>query len=222
MYKSKNALFVIVFVSLILYGLAARADVILTNPSGEGAANPQAVFAGQSTLLTVTVTPGTNPTSTGLAVSVDLSSIGGSATQTFYDDGSHGDVTAGDNVFTYSATVTTLTSPGAKVLPGTISDAQARTGSVSISLTVNPAVAIHDIQGASHISLLAGQFISTEGVATALASYGFYMQTPDADVDADPATSEGIFVFTGAAPAVNVGDLVRVLGTVSSHLHHER
>ena len=39
-----------------------------TNPSGTGAATPSAVSAGNTTLLTVAVTPGTNPTSTGLAV----------------------------------------------------------------------------------------------------------------------------------------------------------
>jgi predicted extracellular nuclease len=214
MYKSKNILFVILFVSINLHGLAARATTI-PPLSGVGAASPQAVFAGESTLLTVTVTPGTDPTSTGLTVSVDLSSIGGSATQAFFDDGSQGDVTAGDNVFTYSATVTTSTSPGTKVLPATISDAEGRAGFSSISLTVNPVVAIHDIQGASHISPLAGKFISTEGVVTARTPNGFYMQMPDADVDADPATSEGIFVFTSSAPAVSVGDLVRVLGTVT-------
>jgi predicted extracellular nuclease len=32
--------------------------------------------------------------------------------------------------------------------------------------------------------------------------------------DADPATSEGIFVFTSSTPSVNVGDRVRVSGTV--------
>ena len=43
-----------------------------TNPSGVGAASPSTVTAGSSTLLTVTVTPGTGPASTGLAVSGDL------------------------------------------------------------------------------------------------------------------------------------------------------
>jgi len=72
-----------------------------TNPSGVGAANPNPVLAGNSTLLTVTVTPGTNPTSTALAVTADLTSIGGSATQTFLDDGNNGDVTGGDNIFSF-------------------------------------------------------------------------------------------------------------------------
>jgi hypothetical protein len=42
---------------------------------------------------------------------------------------------------------------------------------------------------------------------------GFFLQEEDADADADPATSEGIFVFCSACPvAVAVGDLVRVTG----------
>ena len=84
-------------------------DIVITNPSnptGVGGASPASVQAGGSSLLTVAVTPGSSPMSTGLAVVGNLSSIGGSATQTFYDDGTTGgDVTSGDNVFTWDATV---------------------------------------------------------------------------------------------------------------------
>ena len=66
-----------------------------TNPSGAGAASPASVIQGGTTLLTVLVTPGANPTSTGIVVSGDLSSIGGSATEPFFDDGTNGDATAG-------------------------------------------------------------------------------------------------------------------------------
>jgi hypothetical protein len=111
-----------------------------TNPTGAGAASPSAVQAGNSTALSVAVTPGANPTSSSLAVTVDLSSIGGSATQTFFDDGpagGHGDQTAGDNTFTFTATVDPLTTAGGKSLPFTITDAQSRTGTGSIALTVS-------------------------------------------------------------------------------------
>src|SRR5512144_1487015 len=96
-------------------------------------------------LLTVSVTPGANPPSTGITVGANLSAIGGSATQTFFDDGSNGDVTAGDNVFSYEATVSGSTTAGNKSLPFTVSDAQARSSTGSIPLMVNaPFVAIHD------------------------------------------------------------------------------
>src|SRR5919197_2222583 len=81
--------------------------------------------------------------------------------------------------------------------------------------TVAPPVPIHEIQGASHISPRAGQTVSNvNGIVTAKRSNGFYMQDPNPD--ADPATSEGIFVFTSSAPtSVNVGDAVKVNGHVS-------
>jgi predicted extracellular nuclease len=46
---------------------------------------------------------------------------------------------------------------------------------------------------------------------------GFYLQSLSAD--SNPATSEGVFVFDGAAPAVDVsvGDQVTVEGTVNEH-----
>ncbi len=112
-------------------------DVVLpTNPTGTGQADPNSIVAGGSTLLTVTVNPGANPTSTGLAVTVDLSSIDGSNAHTFFDNGTNGDVTIGDNVFSYNATTLVTTTPGAKSLPFNITDAEARSGSGSISLTI--------------------------------------------------------------------------------------
>src|SRR6201986_268046 len=80
-----------------------------TNPSGAGAANPSSVIQGGSTLLTVLVNPGANPISTGITVTADLSSIGGSATQQFFDDGTNGDATIGDNVFSFATTVAAAT-----------------------------------------------------------------------------------------------------------------
>ena len=108
-----------------------------TSPTGSGQANPNSVLPGENSVLTVTVTPGANPTSTGMAVRADLSSIGGSGLQTFFDDGvSGGDAVAGDNVFTYTTTVDPSTTPGAKLLPFAILDAQGRSGNGSIALTV--------------------------------------------------------------------------------------
>ena len=98
-----------------------------TNPSGIGSATPGTVHTGDSTLLTVAVTGGTNPASTGLAVTGDLSSIGGAASAAFFDDGSHGDATAGDGTFSLSTTVDSATSPGSKSIPTTIATTRAAT-----------------------------------------------------------------------------------------------
>jgi predicted extracellular nuclease len=76
--------------------------------------------------------------------------------------------------------------------------------------------AIHDIQGVGDMSPFVGQFVTTSGIVTARKSNGFYIQTPDAQIDANPLTSEGVFVFTSSAPspAAAVGNLVLVSGTV--------
>ncbi len=112
------------------------AVVIPTDPSGTGSADPASLLAGDSVLLTMAVTPGTNPDSTGLAVSCDLSSIGGSGSQSFFDDGTNGDVTTGDDTFSFQANVDGGTSVGSYSLPCSITDAEIRNGAATINLTV--------------------------------------------------------------------------------------
>jgi len=82
---------------------------------------------------------------------------------------------------------------------------------------VNPGVRISDIQGAGHISPLEGEMVAdVPGIVTAVDSNGFYLQDPTPD--ANPETSEGIFVFTGDAPTVSVGDAIEVSGIVSEFI----
>ncbi|MER7664411.1 endonuclease/exonuclease/phosphatase family protein [Streptomyces sp. NPDC096193] len=76
---------------------------------------------------------------------------------------------------------------------------------------------IHDIQGSTRISPLVGQQVTeVAGIVTGVRTYGssrgFWFQDPQADKN--PATSEGIFVYTGSTPTVKVGDSVLVSGTV--------
>lgn len=75
---------------------------------------------------------------------------------------------------------------------------------------------IHDVQGAAHVSPDNGQTVTgVRGVVTALKSNGFWYQDPCPD--SNDATSEGIFVFTSAAPSVAVGDEITVTGKVSEY-----
>ncbi len=74
---------------------------------------------------------------------------------------------------------------------------------------------IHDIQGPGFSTPYPGTDVTTTGVVTAAKFNGFFVQAPDAEADADPATSEGIFVFTSSVPSVTAGDAVLVRGTVS-------
>ncbi len=80
---------------------------------------------------------------------------------------------------------------------------------------------IHDIQGVTRISPLLGQKVANvPGVVTgtrATGDRGFWIQDTKGQ-DADPRTSEGVFVYTaGTAPTVAVGDEVLVSGTIAEY-----
>ncbi|NHZ61766.1 ExeM/NucH family extracellular endonuclease [Massilia sp. CCM 8694] len=81
-----------------------------------------------------------------------------------------------------------------------------------VNVSVSGAATIPQIQGAGAASPFANVSVSTEGVVTHKVSNGYFIQ--DANGDGDPATSDGLFVFTGTAPTVALGDLVRVKGTI--------
>jgi predicted extracellular nuclease len=74
--------------------------------------------------------------------------------------------------------------------------------------------AIAAVQGSGTSSPLLAQVVTTAGIVTGIKVNGFFIQTPDASVDANTATSEGIFVFTNTVPTVSLGNEVRVTGTV--------
>ena len=67
----------------------------------------------------------------------------------------------------------------------------------------DPATRIHDVQGSGAATPLADTAVTIEGVV--VGDYqgagqfdGYYVQEEAADADADPLTSEGIFVFSGS------------------------
>lgn len=96
------------------------------------------------------------------------------------------------------------------ITPGT-QNLSASTGCAVGSATAE----IYEIQGNGMSSPLRNLSVTTrDNVVTALDANGFFIQTPDARADADPQTSNGVFVFTAGAPAVAVGDVVDVTGTV--------
>lgn len=75
---------------------------------------------------------------------------------------------------------------------------------------------IRQIQAATHVSPYNGSTVSNvRGVVTAVKSTGFWYQDPCPDTD--PATSEGLFVYTSRTPAVQVGDEIAVNGKVSEY-----
>ena len=89
----------------------------------------------------------------------------------------------------------------------------------TIAACGDPFLAIYAIQGADADSPLVGQTVTTEGVVVGDfqvgGKNGFFIQ--DATGDGDPATSDGIFIYYSSAPDVNVGDKVRLTGSVSEY-----
>jgi predicted extracellular nuclease len=189
------------------------------SPTATGSASPNPAAPGQSTTLSGTITTGQNPPSASYAVSCDLTAIGGSATQSLPVTGA---------TFSYVATVSSSTVPGGYSFPCSVIDDQSRATTFSIALSVllpldstcgAPATPIDVVQGPGATSPLAGQVVDVEGIVVGAFQgstklNGFYLEQPPDAQDGNPLTSEGLFVFANA-PAVNVGDRVRIRGTVS-------
>ena len=125
-----------------------------------------------------------------------------------------------------TVTVTGTTSDGQVTQTGTATFNHTEGGSkVSVTLTTvahcpvspSPVTAIGAIQGSGDTSPLLNQVVTVRGIVTGdfqAGLRGFFVQARDGG-DGDPATSDGVFVYTGTAPqAVKVGDLVQFTGTV--------
>jgi hypothetical protein len=134
-------------------------------------------------------------------------------------------IAAGSSTYTFNVTVNgdTTIEPNetffvnvTNVTGAVLGDGQ---GLGTITTDDFPFVPIHDIQGPTGTSPLNTTVVSTRGIVTGLRSAGFYIQEPDATVDADPLTSEGIYVYTGGAPpaAAVIGASVLVTGTVAEY-----
>jgi len=102
-------------------------------PTATGAVSNTMAPPGESVVYTVTVTPGSNPASTGLSVHGNLTAVGGGSNVLFHDDGLNGDAGAGDLVYSYSYTIPSGASDGIYAIPVSVTDAQGRNGSASIS-----------------------------------------------------------------------------------------
>jgi len=94
-----------------------------------------------------------------------------------------------------------------------------------VNLPVRPAAAafthvINQVQGSGSSSSLVGQVVMVEGIVTARRSNAFFLQAADAEVDANPASSEGILIFTSSAPPAGaaIGNRVQVTGTVTEFI----
>lgn len=134
------------FATLIPYAPRNTSTISVCGGGGETlfaamAASPSTIVPGATTLLTVTVVPATTPPSTGITVTGNLSSLGGPVSQTFFDDGTNGDVTAGDNVFSFIASTEATLNTGTYNVTAVAADAQGRTANVSQNVILSSAPA---------------------------------------------------------------------------------
>jgi predicted extracellular nuclease len=93
----------------------------------------------------------------------------------------------------------------------TFANNDGQSASCTVNVLVSGEQTISKLQGSGRTSPFANTVQSTSGVVTKKFSNGFYIQDPDGD--GDPTTSDAIYVF-GSSSGVNLGDLVRVTGTV--------
>ncbi|GAI28352.1 unnamed protein product, partial [marine sediment metagenome] len=79
-------------------------------------------------------------------VKIDLSSVGDSSNQTMYDDGTHGDGTSGDYIYSYEVTVATNATLGMKYLTVTAYDSGDHVSNTEdINLLIESPVKINEI-----------------------------------------------------------------------------
>jgi uncharacterized repeat protein (TIGR01451 family) len=154
-------------------------------------------------------------------------------TATFADN----DFAPGSGQVFFAAGTTTLTQTVTVLVIGDTKVEPDETFSVVLSSPVNATITpgggigtilnddvkltpIHDIQGNGATSPIVGTSITTRGIVTGVKSNGFFIQESDDGADADPNTSEGIFVFTSSAPPATavVGNLVQVAATVQEYI----
>ncbi len=92
---------------------------------------------------------------------------------------------------------------------------------VSFFTFSNAPLGIHTVQGSGLASAFAGYPVTVQGVVTASFQGangigGYYLQETEATQDANPLTSEGIYVFDNVN-SVAAGDLVTLTGTVMEY-----
>jgi hypothetical protein len=176
-----------------------------TPPSGVGASSPSSVCLSANVVMTVTVTPGASPTSTGIAVTGDLTTLGGGPGVPFLDNGIAPDAVAGDLVFT-TQTPASAFFYGNQSVPVAITDAQSRTGNASVVVTVvncDPSIAFTGSTAACEsypqllvVNVTPGQSPASTGIAVTadLSSIsGGTLTLVDDGTSGDPVAGDGFY-----------------------------
>ena len=205
---------------LVQQAVGAAGTTALPTPNATGTIALSASAGKVALVNSTTALSGGAPSSASI---VDLVGFG---TATFYEGSAP--ASALSNTLAAFRNASGCTDTNSNSVDFTAAAASPRnSASAAVSCTVTPtptptpaptptpsATRIHDIQGAAHRSPLEGQTVtSVPGIVTAVSSTGFYMEDPLPDNN--PATSEGILVYTSTTPTVTVGQYVLVSGTVT-------
>ena len=199
------------------------ADFSIGSPAPRNTASPLNACAGPLTITTASPLPdGT----VSQAYSVTFAASGGTGSGYTFSQVS-GTFPPGLTLTgaTLSGTPTTTTgSPFGFTIE--VTDSGTNNAQKQFQLTVNaaptctPTNTISQIQGSGNTSPLAGVTnVTTSGIVSGRKSNGFFIQMPSPG-DGDASTSDGIFVFTSAAPPATaaVGSDVCVTGTVQEFI----
>lgn len=202
-------------------------DFATGTPTPRNTSSPANQCGGSTPLSISTSSPLPNGTLTQ-AYSVTFAAAGGSGTGYIFSLFSgtlpSGLSLTGTNGATLSGTPTTTAgSPFSFTIQ--VTDSVNATASAAFQLTVDPTPTcspthtIAQIQGSGNTSPQVSIIETASGIVTGKKSNGFFIQMPSPG-DGDPATSDGVFVFTSSAPsaAAAVGNLVCVTGKVVEYI----
>lgn len=190
------------------------ADFTAGTPNPRNSSSPVASCTSAPAPLTITTTslPAATVNNT---YSTTLTASGGSGTKTWSSGTLPANLVLDPATGILSGIPTTTGSP---VISFTVSDSSG-TANAKLTLTINPvpsctAVTIGSVQGSGDASPIVGQTVTIQGIVTALRTTGFFVQDSG---DGNPATSDGVFVFTSSAPSGNavLGNALCVTGQVA-------
>jgi uncharacterized repeat protein (TIGR01451 family) len=190
--------------------------------------NDVSLNEGNAGTTTFTFTVSLSAPAPAGGVTFDIATANGTATQP--SDYTQKTLTsqtipAGSSTYTFDVLVNGDTTPEQDetffVNVTNVTNAIATDGQGQGTIVNDDITKIHDVQGNGAATPMPGATVIVEGVVTANFQgtsklQGFFLQEEDADADADPQTSEGIFIFCSSCPtAVAEGQRVRAKGTVS-------
>ncbi len=204
-------------------------DFSIAAPSPRNSASPLSICGGGSVNQPIVLScPATFSVTAGSPSTVSLSArdADGQVNHAFISSAAvtgistNGFVSATSNGDTATLNLNTSNQLAIGSYPVTVrfENNQAQNASCVVTVEVSaPAalVPIYEIQANGLVSPLNGSQVTTEGLVTAVFAglNGFYLQ--DETGDANSQTSDGIFVYMGAAPNVTVGQKIRLKGTVT-------